>query len=118
MAGRAHRRKTQGGRVKVGIKKLPHARGLSLPHYATKGSAGLDLLAAIDEEIELLPGHYAVPQDAGVAVMRGSTEQGIELVMQKFYDINTMITKYRIDTLFGVVNKQPEMSGVLLFSQP
>jgi hypothetical protein len=26
-----------------------------------------------------------------------------------------MKTKYRLDTLFGVVNKQPEMSGILLF---
>jgi hypothetical protein len=70
------------------------------------------------DAIELLPGRYAVPSDAGTAVMRASTDQGIELVMQKFYDINTMKTKYRLDTLFGVVNKQPEMSGVILFSQP
>ena len=69
------------------------------------------------DAIELLPGRYAVPTDAGAAVMRASTDQGIELVMQKFYDINTMKTKYRLDTLFGVVNKQPEMSGVILFSQ-
>lgn len=70
------------------------------------------------DAIELLPGRYAVPTDAGIAVMRASTDQGIELVMQKFYDINTMKTKYRLDTLFGVVNKQPEMSGVILFNQP
>jgi len=49
--------------------------------------------------------------------MRGATDQGIELVMTKQYDINTMKTKYRVDTLFGVVNKQPEMSGIILFSQ-
>ena len=69
------------------------------------------------DALELLPGHYAVPTDAGTAVLRSSTDQGIEVVMQKFYDINTMKTKYRLDTLFGVVNKQPEMSGVILFSQ-
>lgn len=69
------------------------------------------------DAIEILPGRYAVPADAGTAVMRASTDQGIELVMQKFYDINTMKTKYRVDTLFGVVNKQPEMSGIILFSQ-
>ena len=69
------------------------------------------------DAIEILPGRYAVPADAGVAVMRASTDQGIELVMQKFYDINTMKTRYRLDTLFGVVNKQPEMTGVILFSQ-
>lgn len=69
------------------------------------------------DALELLPGHYAVPSDAGVNVMRGTTDQGIEVVWQKFYDINTMKTKYRCDTLFGVVNKQPEMSGIMLFSQ-
>jgi hypothetical protein len=68
--------------------------------------------------LEILPGRFAVPTDAGTAVMRGTTDQGIELVMQKFYDINTMNIKYRLDTLFGVVNKQPEMSGIILFSQP
>ena len=69
------------------------------------------------DALELLPGRYAVPSDAGTAVMRGTTDNGIELVMQKFYDINTMTTKYRCDTLFGVVNKQPEMSGIILFGQ-
>jgi len=69
------------------------------------------------DSLEILPGRYAVPTDAGAAVMRASTDQGIELVMQKQYDINTMKTKYRLDTLFGVVNKQPEMSGIMLFSQ-
>ena len=69
------------------------------------------------DALEILPGHYAVPSDAGTNVMRGTTDQGIELVMQKFYDINTMKTKYRLDTLFGVVNKQPEMSGIIIFSQ-
>lgn len=69
------------------------------------------------DAIEILPGRYAVPADAGTAVMRATTEQGIELVMQKWYDINTMDIKYRVDTLFGVVNKQPEMTGLILFGQ-
>lgn len=69
------------------------------------------------DALEILPGRYAVPMDAGTAVMRASTDQGVELVFQKWYDINTMKTKYRLDTLFGVVNKQPEMSGIMLFSQ-
>jgi hypothetical protein len=69
------------------------------------------------DALEILPGRYAIPTNAGVDVMRGTTDQGIELVMQKFYDINTAITKYRMDTFFGVVNKQPEMSGILLFNQ-
>jgi dUTP pyrophosphatase len=42
--------------MKVGIKRLGHALDLPLPAYATAGSAGLDLLAAIDADIELAPG--------------------------------------------------------------
>jgi hypothetical protein len=67
------------------------------------------------DSIEILPGRYAVPSDSGASVMRATTDQGIELVMQKQYDINTMRTKYRLDTLFGVVNKQPEMNGIIMF---
>ena len=69
------------------------------------------------DALEILPGRYAIPSNAGVDIMRGTTDQGIELVMQKFYDINNAITKYRLDTFFGVVNKQPEMSGIMLFNQ-
>jgi hypothetical protein len=70
-----------------------------------------------EDALEILPGRYAVPEGSGASIMRATTESGIELVFQKQYDINTMKTKFRIDTLFGVVNKQPEMSGIILFSQ-
>lgn len=70
------------------------------------------------DSLEILPGRYAVPTDAGAAVMRASTDQGIELVMTKQFDVNTLKTKYRLDTLYGVVNKQPQMSGIIMFSQP
>lgn len=69
------------------------------------------------DALEILPGRYEVPADAGVAVMRATTDQGVEVVWQKWYDINTMNIKYRLDTLFGVCNKQPEMSGIMMFSQ-
>jgi len=69
------------------------------------------------DALEILPGRYAIPANAGVDIMRGTTDQGLELVMQKFYYINTAVTKYRMDTFFGVVNKQPEMSGIMLFNQ-
>ncbi len=69
------------------------------------------------DAIELMPGRYAVPADSGAAVMRATTEQGIEVVFQKQYDINTMKTKFRIDTLFGVTMSNPEMAGLVMFSQ-
>jgi dUTP pyrophosphatase len=46
--------------MKVGLKRLANGHDLALPHYATAGAAGLDLLAAIEGEIELLPGQRAV----------------------------------------------------------
>ena len=53
--------------MKVGIKKLPNGADLPLPHYATPGSVGLDLLAATDSEIALAPGaRLAVP--TGIAI--------------------------------------------------
>ena len=69
------------------------------------------------DAIEILPGRLAVPADAGAAVMRATTDNGVEVVMQKQFDINTQTTKYRLDTLYGVVNKQPEMSGIVMFNQ-
>jgi hypothetical protein len=72
--------------------------------------------------IELLPGTLAIPTDAGAAVMRGTVRDrdevpGIEVVMQKQFDINTSKTKFRCDVFFGVGLVQPEMAGVMLFSQ-
>lgn len=69
------------------------------------------------DSIELLPGRIPVPTDSGAAVLRATTDNGVEIVMQKFYDINTQDIKYRWDTLYGVVNTNPEMNGIILFSQ-
>ncbi len=69
------------------------------------------------ESIELLPGRYAVPTDQGVSVMRATTENGIEVVMSKRFDNSTFETLYTLDTLFGVVNTNPEMNGIMLFNQ-
>ena len=85
-------------------------------NWLNDNAAGMNCFWSKDS-IELLPGRYSVPSDAGVAIMRASTDQGIELVMQKFYDIDTMTTKYRLDTLYGVTMSNPEMAGILLFGQ-
>jgi hypothetical protein len=69
------------------------------------------------DSIELLPGRYEVPTDSGIGVMRGTTDNGIELIMTKQSGINALDTKFRMDVFFGVVNLQPEMTGVMLFSQ-
>ena len=58
--------------VEVRIQRLPHAPGL--PEYATAGSAGLDIAAAVagDEPMELAPGARAlVPTGLRLAVPEG-----------------------------------------------
>lgn len=69
------------------------------------------------DALEILPGRYAVPDNAGAGIMRSTTSNGIELVMQKQYDLKTMKTFFRVDVLFGVVCKNPEACGIMLFSQ-
>lgn len=72
------------------------------------------------DAIELLPGTNVVPAEAsasGVSILRASTDQGIEVVMVRWFDMKVMKFFYRWDIFFGVVNKQPEMSGIMMFSQ-
>ncbi|MBN9589197.1 MAG: deoxyuridine 5'-triphosphate nucleotidohydrolase [Alphaproteobacteria bacterium 64-11] len=53
--------------MKLLVKRLEHAHDLAFPHYATQGSAGLDLMAAIEGELVLAPGkRAAVP--TGIAI--------------------------------------------------
>ena len=41
--------------VEIEILRLPHGHDLQLPDYSTAAAAGADLLAAIDQDIELKP---------------------------------------------------------------
>ncbi len=62
--------------MKIEILRLPHAKDLPLPAYATEGSAGLDLLAAIDADMELQAGaRAAIPTGIALAVPQGYEAQ-------------------------------------------
>ena len=62
--------------VTVPILRLPHANDLNLPEYATGGAAGLDLVAALEHEIELPPGGRAlVPTGICLALPTGLEAQ-------------------------------------------
>jgi len=58
--------------VVVAVRRLPHGAGLPRPCYATEGSAGADVVAAVDDELVLAPGErFAVPTGLAVAVPEG-----------------------------------------------
>ena len=62
--------------VRVAITRLPHGAKLPLPEYATADSAGLDLMAAIGEAVEIAPGARAViPAGIAIALPRGFEAQ-------------------------------------------
>jgi dUTP pyrophosphatase len=60
----------------VFIQVLPHAAGLPLPSYATEGSAGMDLRAALDASLILKPGErLLIPTGMAIALPAGYEAQ-------------------------------------------
>jgi len=60
----------------IKIQRLPHSAGLDLPFYATCGSAGMDLLAAIDGEAIIKAGmRTVVPTGLCIALPEGYEAQ-------------------------------------------
>lgn len=58
--------------LSVPVQVLPHADGLPLPAYATAGSAGVDLAAAVASPLVLPPGaRAAVPTGIALALPAG-----------------------------------------------
>lgn len=57
-------------RVAVQVKRLPNGVGLDLPHYATAGAAGMDVVSA--ETLTLSPGaRHAVATGLALAIPEG-----------------------------------------------
>ncbi len=66
------------GALELPICRLPHGMDLALPAYGSAGSAGLDLLAAIDAgvEVALAPGErLLVPCGISIALPEGYEAQ-------------------------------------------
>jgi dUTP pyrophosphatase len=62
--------------VCVALQVLAHGDGLPLPAYATAGSAGIDLAAAVAEPVVLHPGaRVAVPTGIALALPQGYEAQ-------------------------------------------
>lgn len=62
--------------IRVAVTRLPHGADLPLPGYATEHSAGMDLLAAIDEDLDLAPNEWTlVPTGLAIALPDGFEAQ-------------------------------------------
>lgn len=58
--------------VRIGVKRLSGSEDLPLPAYETRGSAGMDLRAALIEETVLLPGEIRlIPTGIAVEIPPG-----------------------------------------------
>jgi len=69
------------------------------------------------DALEILPGRIVVPSGVGADVMQGTTDEGLQLTLTRQWDIKTSKLLYRLDAFWGVVNKQPEMTGIMIFNQ-
>jgi dUTP pyrophosphatase len=60
----------------IDVKRLPHAAGLPLPAYATALAAGMDLLAAVRDNVVLPPlGRAIIPTGLQIALPAGFEAQ-------------------------------------------
>jgi dUTP pyrophosphatase len=62
--------------LKIPLQRMPHGNNLDLPSYATELSAGMDLIAAVEDPISLEPGERAViPSGIAIALPQGFEAQ-------------------------------------------
>jgi dUTP pyrophosphatase len=100
----------------VDIQVLSHGEGLPVPAYATEGSAGMDLWAAVEEPVVLEPGKRClVPTGLRIALPEGYEAQirprsglaigeGITVINAP----GTVDSDYRGEVKVGLVNLSDE----------
>lgn len=60
----------------MSVQRLPHSEGLPLPAYMTEGAAGMDLHAAVAEDVRIEPGSIVlVPTGLAIAIPSGFEAQ-------------------------------------------
>lgn len=64
------------GPVEVAVTRLPHGADLDLPSYETEDAAGMDLRAAVTDDVVLAPGARAlIPTGLAIALPAGYEAQ-------------------------------------------
>ncbi len=62
--------------TKIALTPLPHGSDLPLPEYATEDSAGMDLLAAVQQDVVIAPHKRAlIPTGISIALPKGYEAQ-------------------------------------------
>jgi dUTP pyrophosphatase len=62
--------------LSVAVTTLPHAEGIDLPAYATDHAAGMDLCAAVTNDVTLQPGQRTlIPTGLSIALPEGYEAQ-------------------------------------------
>jgi len=62
--------------IEIKLQQLPHGKDLPLPEYATAQSAGVDLVAAVEESVVLKPSERAlIPTGIAIALPAGYEAQ-------------------------------------------
>ncbi|MBR6410598.1 MAG: dUTP diphosphatase [Clostridia bacterium] len=94
--------------------KIKFSRGMdTLPEYATKGSAAVDLRAAVDEPVCLLPGEKAmIPTGISIApespdvvgIVAGRSGLGVKKGITLSNSIGVIDSDYRGEICVGLIN--------------
>lgn len=100
--------------IQVKITRLPHNK--SLPVYKTQGSAGMDLAAAIEDEIvlkplqrKLIPTGIKIELPVGYeAQIRARSGLAIKHGISLINAVGTIDSDYRGEVCVGIVNLSPE----------
>ncbi len=105
----------------VAIQRLPHGRGIDLPGYQSAHAAGMDIHAAIDDDLVVRPGHIVlIPTGFAIAVPQGyeaqvrprsglATRHGLTLPNAP----GTIDADYRGEVKVALINLGPEPVTVL-----
>jgi hypothetical protein len=71
----------------------------------------------VKENLLLLPGSFAIQEDAGLLTMRAVTDLGIAITYARHAEINDLSLKFRWDIDFGTALTNPQMAGAIAFNQ-
>ena len=101
--------------LELSMTRLAHGAGLPLPQYQTAGSAGFDLMAAVDDPVAIAPGRIAlIPTGLAMAIPAGyegqvrprsglAVKQGLTVVNAP----GTIDSDYRGEVKVGLINLGP-----------